>query len=104
MEHLQNAAYYHARQSCYTCLNPNDVVDTSVQIEGEGVLCLCRNCIGTLALAAGFILSDNAEELALLHTALDIERAARIAAERELELIGDYAAKVKGAAKARAAR
>jgi ribosomal protein S14 len=49
-----NADYYHARQSCYVCLNPHDGVDTEVQIDYEGVLFLCRNCVREMAVFLGF--------------------------------------------------
>lgn len=66
MQRETSAQYYHARQACYLCLNPNDVVDTTIQIDGEGVLAICRNCIGELAMTSGWVLSDNKQEVATL--------------------------------------
>jgi transcription elongation factor Elf1 len=60
---MQSAQYFHARQACYTCLNPNDVVDTGVQIEGEGELAICRSCIADLARTAGFDLDDRSKDI-----------------------------------------
>ena len=82
MQREQNANYYHARGACYLCLSPNDVVDTAIQIEGEGVLCICRNCIGELAQTAGFVLSDNREEVEQLKTELGARTRERDEAEK----------------------
>lgn len=71
MEREASASYYHARQACYLCLNPNDVVDTSIQIEGEGVLAICRGCIADLARTAGFDLDDRSAEIELLRIERD---------------------------------
>jgi hypothetical protein len=70
MERIDHAAYYHAKNSCYTCLNPNDLVDTGIIIEGEGVLALCRSCVADAAHKAGFVLSDNAAEVESLKAQL----------------------------------
>jgi len=77
MQKIENAEYFHARQACYLCLQPHDCVDTEVQIEGEGVLALCRNCIGTLAETAGFELRDQQDTIDRLREEL------RLALERE---------------------
>lgn len=70
MERIANAEYFHAKQSCYTCLNNHDVVDTSIVIEGEGVLCICRSCIADLARTAGFDLDDRSAEIKKLQMKL----------------------------------
>jgi len=82
MQRVENAIYVHARQSCYLCLNPHDGVDTEVQIDFEGVLFLCRGCIHSLALTAGFVVDDDrTEEIAALTAALDESRQAQNDAE-----------------------
>ncbi len=45
--------YYHAQGGCYLCRQSGPLVDTSVQIEGEGVLALCFSCIKTMFDCAG---------------------------------------------------
>lgn len=82
MQRTENAGYQHARQACYLCLDPHDGVDTEVQIDYEGVLFLCRSCIGQLALTAGFVVDvDRSEEIADLARQLDQAIEARNAAE-----------------------
>lgn len=56
-----NAEYYHARQACYLCLNPHDGVDTEVQIDYEGVLFLCRNCVREMCVFLGFEVDDSSQ-------------------------------------------
>lgn len=73
MERIENAEYFHAKQSCYLCLNNHDVVDTSIIVEGEGVLCICRSCIADLARTAGFDLDDRSAEIKKLE--LQLSRA-----------------------------
>lgn len=50
---IPEAQYYHAKQACYLCANPKDLVDTSVPIEGEGVLAICTRCLQTMFDTAG---------------------------------------------------
>lgn len=78
----ENAATHNARQACYLCLSPHDGVDTEVIIDYEGVLFLCRNCIGSLALTAGFAVdNDRSQEIADLVAQLDKAREDRNSAE-----------------------
>jgi hypothetical protein len=54
MHREQHSQYYHAKHGCYLCGGVNDVVDTGVFVEGEGVLAICAPCIkGDLLLALG---------------------------------------------------
>lgn len=48
-----------AGQSCYLTGAVDDLVDTSVFIEGEGVLALSVQAIKELAIAAGFSVNDD---------------------------------------------
>lgn len=67
-----NAEYYHARQSCYLCLNPHDGVDTEVQIDYEGVLFLCKNCVREMCVFLGFDVDDShADEIAALKAKIE---------------------------------
>lgn len=50
---LPEATMYHAGASCYLCHRVEDVVDTGLSIEGEGVLAICTNCIKELAVEGG---------------------------------------------------
>lgn len=52
-ERLPEAGYLHAGQACYLCLRVGDVIDTGMQIEGEGILAICTSCVKELAQAAG---------------------------------------------------
>ena len=72
MDYAPQSSYYHAKESCYLCGKTDDLVDTAVQIEGEGVLALCRGCIlGDMALTLGVDVA--ALELAAAASA-DLER------------------------------
>lgn len=73
----------HARAGCYTCLRGSDLVDTEVQIEGEGALVLCKACIADLAEAAG--LTFNVARVHELEAALAAAHPERFA-ELETEL------------------
>lgn len=90
MERVQNAAYYHARQACYTCLNPNDLVDTSIQIDGEGVLAICKSCVADMARTAGFVLSDNYAEVERLKAEVEIQTERAEAAEAQVHALVVY--------------
>lgn len=82
MQRVENAAYHHARQSCYLCLNPHDGVDTEVQIDYEGVLFICKGCAKSLAETAGWRVDDDrTQEIADLTAALDESSQARNDAE-----------------------
>ncbi len=50
-----SATYVHAGHACYHCLEPQAGVDFEVHIEGEGILYLCRVCLGDAAKLAGII-------------------------------------------------
>lgn len=95
MQRLENAAYYHARQACYCCLQPHDVVDTEIQIEGEGVLCICRGCIAALAQTAGFDLDDRQKEIQALRARADKAEGRLVIAERALEGVSKASASLK---------
>lgn len=109
MQRIENADYYHARQSCYLCLDPHEGVDTEVQIEYEGVLFICKACIAALALTAGLVVGEDRQpEIDALQEKLDEAAEARNAAEYiviELErhakkMHGDRMARVRAAKKA----
>lgn len=105
MERVPAAEYFHARQACYLCLDPTDVVDTSIVIEGEGVLAIGRSCIRDLAMTAGFTIGEdrsNEVEQAKAERDAAIERA-----EKAEELVGrlhDYERRLGSVEKARAAK
>jgi hypothetical protein len=63
MQRMENAEYFHAKQACYLCGQPHDVVDTEIQIVGEGVLCICHGCIADLARTSRFDLTDRRDEI-----------------------------------------
>ena len=48
MLHIEHAEYHHAQMRCYLCPNVDDLVDTQVSIEGEGILAICRHCVGEM--------------------------------------------------------
>ncbi len=54
-----HAEDHFAGQSCYLTGAVDDLVDTSVFIEGEGVLALSVQAIKELAIAAGFSVNDD---------------------------------------------
>lgn len=82
MQHIVNAGFQHARQSCYLCLEPHDGVDTEVQIDYEGVLFICKGCCRALALTAGFTVDkDRQPEIDKLQAELDDAAEARNTAE-----------------------
>lgn len=87
MERFENAEYFHAKQACYTCLNNHDVVDTSIQIDGEGVLAICRSCIADLARTAGFDLDDRSSEIQGLRSRVDQLESQHVADERFIESV-----------------
>jgi hypothetical protein len=63
LSRLVPGQYYHAKQSCYLCGQTSNLVDTEVQIEGEGVLGICKGCVHDMAVVAGWE-PDAARELA----------------------------------------
>jgi len=78
----ENAEYHNARQSCYLCLATHDGVDTEITIDYEGVLWICKSCIGQMAQTAGFTVDvDRSEEIAQLRSELEESQQARNDAE-----------------------
>lgn len=105
MQHIVNAGYQHARQSCYLCLQPHDGVDTEVQIDYEGVLFLCKGCCRALALTAGFLVNeDQTDKVDALKESLAFQTERADLAESELAQLALYRERNKNLAKARAAK
>ncbi len=46
---LEQSTYMHAKEGCYLCLRAGPLVDTGMQIEGEGILAVCTSCVADLA-------------------------------------------------------
>ena len=88
MQFAPQSAYYHAKQSCYLCLQTSELVDTGVQIEGEGVLAICRGCVtGDMLNALGISLDAlevDSEVVAALQDELAEAKAATKAARAQL--------------------
>lgn len=102
MERIQNAEYFHAKQACYLCHDPHDVVDTSITIEGEGVLAIGRACIRDLALTAGFTVDDDQRpELDRLKAELADATARAEKVEKQLAQMNDYGRRLESLDKAR---
>lgn len=95
MERIENAEYVHAKQACYLCLNNHDCVSTDIQIEGEGILAICRSCIADLARTAGFDLDDRQAYIESLESDLGAEKAAADEAEAVLTGLVKAADKIK---------
>lgn len=53
----------HAKASCYLCGATNDLVDTGVSIDYEGVLAICRACVRDMALTGGFAVGVDQQQL-----------------------------------------
>lgn len=105
MERIQNAEYFHARQACYLCLQPHDCVDTSIVIEGEGVLALCHGCIRDLALTSGYAVDDDrSAEIAQLNVDLEAAVDRMQKAEKQLAQMNDYGRRLESLDKARKVR
>lgn len=66
MELEHDAHYYFAKSACYCCLEVNEIVNTGLQIEGEGILGICKKCAADIARTAGYELFDRSDELAEL--------------------------------------
>lgn len=45
---------WHAKGACYLCPRNGPILDTGMQIEGEGVLAICMRCISEMAAERGF--------------------------------------------------
>lgn len=58
--YVGDALLAHAQGGCYICRRGDELVDTDVQIVGEGALVLCKQCIGDLAQTAGLHLNRDA--------------------------------------------
>jgi ABC-type Fe2+-enterobactin transport system substrate-binding protein len=101
MQREQNASYYHAKGACYLCHQPHDIVDTSIQITGEGVLAICHGCIADLALTSGYLLSDNKAEVESLKAQLAGATKRAEDAEDMLEKIKLYEKRVANLVKGR---
>jgi hypothetical protein len=56
---LESATYVHAKEGCYLCGKGGPVVDTGVDIEGEGALAICDGCIHDLAVALGLDVEES---------------------------------------------
>jgi hypothetical protein len=69
-----NALTAHAQGGCFVCHRGDNLVDTEVQVEGEGILALCSSCIQDAAQAAGLTLNEGA--FAEIRATLERERAA----------------------------
>ncbi|HXJ70264.1 MAG TPA: hypothetical protein VNM39_15255, partial [Verrucomicrobiae bacterium] len=67
-----SAEFYHAQSACYTCGRVEDVINTDVQIEGEGVLAICTNCVAEMNQVAENV--DEVETMARLTGDLTRER------------------------------
>lgn len=76
---LTEASYMHAKMACYLCNRPDDVVDTGMSIEGEGVLALCVRCVHDLAFEAGMD-PEAAAEVEMM-----VELVTRLNEERDAE-------------------
>lgn len=95
MQRLENANYAFAKQACYICGQPHDVVDTEAFVEGEGALCICRGCVADMAQTAGFILESRSAQIADLEERLvDANKRANLA-EEEVVQMGRRAQEIK---------
>lgn len=81
-----SAEFWHAQSACYTCGRVEDVIDTEVQIEGEGVLAICTNCVKEMAVAGGMDpdASNDVELMAQLTGRLTKERDDAVALTKKL--------------------
>lgn len=75
-ERLPEAGYLHADQACYLCHRVEDVIDTGRQIEGEGILAICTNCVKEMAASAGMDpdAEGEVEQMAAIVTQMDEDR------------------------------
>jgi hypothetical protein len=102
-ERLPEAGYLHAGQACYLCLRVEDVIDTGHQIEGEGILAICTNCVKDLAVSAGMDpeAEGEVEQMAAITTQLtaDRDRAVGLAQKLRTQLRTErekFAAEIAG--------
>lgn len=74
-----DALMSHAKGGCYVCLRGDSLVDTDIQIEGEGALVLCTGCIQELAEAADLTFNHaRVQELSALLQAASPERVTEL--------------------------
>ena len=95
MEFEQAAHYYLARSGCYTCLAVNDIVNTGVQIEGEGILAICKSCAADIARTAGYDIFDRLDELNDYKEKLRLAEQRALTAESVVAGIAEDAVKIK---------
>lgn len=95
MELEANAHYYFAKAACYCCLSVNEIVNTGLQIEGEGILGICRSCAADIARTAGFELFDRSDELAEYKERVYASEQRALTAESIVVGIAEAAEKVK---------
>lgn len=81
--YVGDALLSHAAGGCYVCGRGDSLVDTDVQIVGEGALAICKGCVATLAEAAGIHL--NAAAIAEREAAF-IEERRQFSPERVSDL------------------
>jgi hypothetical protein len=78
------AGYQYAKEGCYICPNAGPLIDTGVQIEGEGIMALCFTCLADMARVAGFTDPDADTEIEQL--AQLVERQAKdLTFQKDLE-------------------
>lgn len=95
MELEQTAHYYFAKAACYCCLEVNEIVNTGLQIEGEGILGICRKCAADIARTAGYELFDRSDELADLKVRVYAAEQRALTAESIVSGIAEAADKIK---------
>lgn len=95
MELEQSAHYYIAKSGCYLCLAVNDIVKTDIQIEGEGILGICRACAADIARTAGYELFDRSDELADLKERVYTAEQRALTAESVVSGIAEAAEKIE---------
>ena len=89
MIRVDNALSIHAKQGCYVCNNPNNLVDTEVSIPYEGVLAICVGCAKDLAQTAGWDLEVQADEVVALRQSVTELTTERDSLDKELSAIGE---------------
>lgn len=95
MELEQTAHYYFAKAACYTCLEVNDIVNTGLQIDGEGILGICKKCAADIARTAGFELFDRSDELAELKERVYVAEQRALTAESVVLAVAESSAKIQ---------
>lgn len=78
------ANYIYAKEGCYLCQNGGPLIDTGMQIEGEGILAICLSCVADMARVAGF--SDPDADAEIEQLAQLVERQAKdLTFQKDLE-------------------